>query len=105
MSDTDRTLPRPSGRALTPGQADTIRRRRAAGESGRALAAEFGISEQLVCDIFNGRRYVDRDRDRLIATGDSVIRAAVALTSGKYVPRAVSELDQAVAAWREAKNV
>ncbi len=33
-----------------------IKRRRAAGEAGRSLAKEFGISEQLVCDIYKGRK-------------------------------------------------
>jgi hypothetical protein len=36
-------------------QAIAIRRRRLAGERGVALAAEFGVSQQLVCDIANGR--------------------------------------------------
>ncbi len=33
-----------------------IKRRRAAGERGRDLAREFGVSEQYVCDIHNGRK-------------------------------------------------
>lgn len=33
----------------------TIRRRRAVGERGRALAIEYGVSEQRVCDIIKGR--------------------------------------------------
>ena len=37
--------------------AATIRSRRAAGEKGRALAAEYGISEQMVCGIYKGRNY------------------------------------------------
>jgi DNA-binding XRE family transcriptional regulator len=43
-------------RKLTDQQADVIRARRSAGERGRALAAEFGVSEQTVCDISKGRR-------------------------------------------------
>lgn len=35
---------------------EIIRRRRANGETGAALAAEFGISEQYVCDIHKGRK-------------------------------------------------
>lgn len=34
-----------------------IRRRRLSGERGVALAREFGISQQLVCDIVKGRCY------------------------------------------------
>lgn len=37
--------------------ANAIRQRRAAGEKGRALAKEYGISEQMVCAIFKGRCY------------------------------------------------
>lgn len=40
---------------LTEERAAEIRRRRAAGERGRALAAEFEISEQAVCNIHKGR--------------------------------------------------
>ena len=41
---------------LTLRQVEQIRRRRAAGERGRDLAREFGVSEQYVCDIHNGRK-------------------------------------------------
>lgn len=45
------------GRAvLSDLAAAEIRRRRAAGETGKALALEFGVSQQLVCDIAHGRR-------------------------------------------------
>ena len=37
-------------------QRDEIRRRRDAGESGKALAAEFGVSQAYVSMIWNGRR-------------------------------------------------
>lgn len=37
-------------------QVEQLRKRRAAGEKGRALAAEFGVSEQYVCDIHKGRK-------------------------------------------------
>ena len=40
---------------LTLAQAADILKRRHAGERGRALAQEFGISEQTVCDIYKGR--------------------------------------------------
>lgn len=33
-----------------------IRKRRAAGEKGRLIAKQLGISEQLVCDIYKGRK-------------------------------------------------
>jgi hypothetical protein len=35
-----------------------IARRREAGERGAALAAEFNISQQRVCDIFKGRCHI-----------------------------------------------
>jgi len=37
-------------------QVAQVRKRRAAGEQGRALALEFGVSEQYVCDIHKGRK-------------------------------------------------
>lgn len=37
------------------GTAAEIRRRRIGGERGAALAREYGISEQTVCDIYKGR--------------------------------------------------
>lgn len=40
---------------ISEAQAKEIRTRRAAGERGRALAREFGITEQTVCDIYKGR--------------------------------------------------
>lgn len=40
---------------LTTQQASEIARRRAAGEVGKALAIEFGVSQQTVCDIHRGR--------------------------------------------------
>jgi hypothetical protein len=40
---------------LGPEQVAEIRRRRAAGERGRALALEYGVSEQRICDIVKGR--------------------------------------------------
>ena len=40
---------------LGPEQVAEIRRRRAAGERGRALALEYGVSEQRICDITKGR--------------------------------------------------
>lgn len=43
---------------LTEADAQAIKTRRAAGESGRSLALEFGISESAVCDIFRGRTWV-----------------------------------------------
>jgi hypothetical protein len=42
---------------LTEDQAREIKRRRVAGESGRSLATEFNISEQVVCDIYKGRHW------------------------------------------------
>lgn len=40
---------------LGPEQVADIRRRRAAGERGRALALEYGVSEQRICDVTKGR--------------------------------------------------
>lgn len=40
---------------LTDAQAADVYRRRCAGEAGRALAREFGVSEQHVCNILKGR--------------------------------------------------
>lgn len=37
--------------------AEEIRRRRASGERGRNLATEYGVSEQLICDIHKNRGY------------------------------------------------
>lgn len=41
---------------LTLAQVEEVRRRRAAGEAGRSLAAEYGVSEQYICDIHRGRK-------------------------------------------------
>ena len=43
------------GQVLTLEQVGQIIRRRSAGERGRALAIEFGISEQRICDLYKGR--------------------------------------------------
>ena len=40
---------------LTALQVVEIVKRRKSGETGRALASEFGVSEQRVCDLFKGR--------------------------------------------------
>lgn len=45
------------GKLLTLGVAREIRRRRAQGESGRALAKEFGVSEQTICDVVKFRKW------------------------------------------------
>lgn len=45
------------GSKLTTGQVEEIRRRRASGEPGRALAAEYGVSEALVCCLCKGKRW------------------------------------------------
>ncbi len=42
---------------LTPDQALEIRKRRAAGESGRSLAAEFCCSESNISEIVHGRSF------------------------------------------------
>lgn len=44
-----------AGSKLTAVQVRAIRSRRAAGESGKALAAEFGVSQQVVWNIKSGR--------------------------------------------------
>jgi len=46
---------RGGGQKLGPLEVRQIQTRRAAGESGRALAKEYGVSEQRICDIFRGR--------------------------------------------------
>jgi hypothetical protein len=45
---------------LTMEQANEIRRRRNDGEHGRALAREYGVSEQMICDIVKGRSYCSK---------------------------------------------
>lgn len=42
---------------LTNTQAIEIKRRREAGEAGKALADEFSVSPQTVCNIFKGRQF------------------------------------------------
>lgn len=42
---------------LTQAQAQEIRRRRAAGEEGKALATEFGVHPTTISNIFTGRRW------------------------------------------------
>lgn len=44
---------------LTLKQVREIRRRRQAGETGRALAAEFGVTEGTICHIRSGRTWQD----------------------------------------------
>lgn len=44
-----------TGAKLTEHEIREIIARRRAGESGKSLAKEFGISEQRVCDYFKGR--------------------------------------------------
>lgn len=46
---------RGGNQTLQLSQVQQIIARRNAGESGRQLAAEFGVSEQRICDIFKGR--------------------------------------------------
>ncbi len=48
--DRDRRL-----NTLSQSEIQAIRKRRAAGERGRNLAKEFGVSEQFICDIVKGR--------------------------------------------------
>jgi hypothetical protein len=48
---------RGKGGKLTETQAIEIRRRRVAGESGKSLADEFGVSQQTVCGIYKGREW------------------------------------------------
>jgi hypothetical protein len=45
---------------LTATQAEEVLRRRTAGESGSALAKEFGITPTAVCSIYRGRNWKDR---------------------------------------------
>lgn len=51
---------------ITEAVARDIKRRRRAGESGKSLADEFGITEASVCDIYKGRTWGWLDND---ATG------------------------------------
>lgn len=48
---------------VSPEDAERIAIRRRAGESGKALAAEFGVSQQTICDIYKGRRVAVGPRD------------------------------------------
>lgn len=43
---------------LTAEKADEIRRRRIAGESGASLGREFGVTRQMVCDIYRGNNWL-----------------------------------------------
>ena len=43
---------------LSPQLAAVVKVRRESGETGKALAAEYGASQQTICDIFKGRRLV-----------------------------------------------
>jgi len=45
-----------SGALITEKQRAEIKQRRASGESGKSLAAEYGISQQRVCDIYKDRK-------------------------------------------------
>lgn len=42
---------------LTFDEVEQIRRRRAEGERGKDLAAEYGVSQQAICDIHKGRNW------------------------------------------------
>lgn len=44
-----------AGAKLSLEQAADIRRRRKAGESGKTLAEEFGVSQQVVWNVYSGR--------------------------------------------------
>ena len=46
---------RGGNQCLSPEQVVAIAQRRMAGERGRTLALEYGVSEQRICDIFKGR--------------------------------------------------
>ena len=73
----DRKLDNPGPDHILPFDvAVEIRHRRLAGERGRDLADEFGISQQLVCDIKMGRRYRASLEDQPRVSADEAIRAA-----------------------------
>jgi hypothetical protein len=42
---------------LTEAQVRAIRTRRAAGEKGRALAAEYGVSGATICNVYRGKTW------------------------------------------------
>jgi len=66
--------------SVTYAGAEEIRRRRAEGERGLDLAAEFGVSPQIVCDIVHGRRRIRPDRayyEAQLAVAEAVIRSLV----------------------------
>ena len=48
---------RKDGNKITLEEAMDIKERRLRGEKGRDLAAEYGVSEQTVCDIYKGRKW------------------------------------------------
>jgi HNH endonuclease len=56
MANTPRGEDHPRAK-LTQVQADEIRVRRSAGERGVDLAREFGVSQQLICNVMAGRQY------------------------------------------------
>lgn len=49
---------------ITLGQAQEIYDRRVLGESGKALADEFGITQAAVCDLYKGRTWPEVRRAR-----------------------------------------
>ena len=51
---------RSSRSKLTLADVDEIKARRHAGEAGAALAAEFEVTQQTICDITKGRTWVRR---------------------------------------------
>lgn len=63
---------------LTYTDAEQIRQRRFDGEQGLALAAEFGVSPQIVCDIVHHRRHARPDRAHLEAEVEHLRAALVA---------------------------
>lgn len=54
---TTRDNSRKSGNKLTLEKSKEIRERREAGEKGRDLALEYGVSEQTICDIYKNRKW------------------------------------------------
>lgn len=48
---------RKSARLLDVKLAEEIRQRRLSGETGANLSREYGVSEQLICDLYKGRRW------------------------------------------------
>lgn len=96
-----RNMQRKTYKRLAPGQKEEIRRRRLAGETGKDLAREFGVSEAHVYTIGNGGtnrawpKKADREQrivDDLGFTVEKKARAKALFAEGYLIPEIAAEL-------------